>query len=163
MYPWQSGSHGREETQRMHLNPNPDAGCPTTAISSGTSTDHRLQRVAALSRDWKHAYLRFSGAELLIEIARFWASIGDLQPKLDRYEILGVMGPDEYHDAYAGADRPGVDNNTYTNVMAVWVICGHAGDRRAAAALPPGGGGGAGVRRRRARAAGGTSRARCGS
>jgi trehalose/maltose hydrolase-like predicted phosphorylase len=32
------------------------------------------------------------------------------------------MGPDEYHEAYPGADRPGLDNNTYTNVMVVWVL-----------------------------------------
>ena len=32
------------------------------------------------------------------------------------------MGPDEYHDAYPGRDGPGLDNNTYTNVMAVWVL-----------------------------------------
>jgi trehalose/maltose hydrolase-like predicted phosphorylase len=32
------------------------------------------------------------------------------------------MGPDEYHEAYPGRDRPGLDNNTYTNVMAVWVL-----------------------------------------
>ncbi|HUF94321.1 MAG TPA: glycosyl hydrolase family 65 protein, partial [Candidatus Limnocylindria bacterium] len=32
------------------------------------------------------------------------------------------MGPDEYHDRYPGADRPGLDNNAYTNVMAVWVL-----------------------------------------
>ena len=67
-------------------------------------------------------FLRFAGAEMLIEIARFWASIASYNPRLGRYEILGVMGPDEYHDRYPGADRPGLDNNTYTNVMAVWVL-----------------------------------------
>jgi len=59
---------------------------------------------------------------MLIEIARFWASIASYNERLDRYEILGVLGPDEYHDRYPGADRPGLDNNTYTNVMAVWVL-----------------------------------------
>ena len=59
---------------------------------------------------------------MLIEIARFWASAVSYNPKLDRYEILGVMGPDEYHDAYPDSGRQGVDNNTYTNVMAVWVL-----------------------------------------
>ena len=33
------------------------------------------------------------------------------------------MGPDEYHDAYPGADKPGLNNNAYTNLMAVWVLC----------------------------------------
>jgi trehalose/maltose hydrolase-like predicted phosphorylase len=33
------------------------------------------------------------------------------------------MGPDEYHTGYASSDRPGIDNNAYTNLMAVWVLC----------------------------------------
>ncbi len=44
------------------------------------------------------------GAEMIFEIARFWASIATYDPDLDRYEIVGVMGPDEYHDGYVGAD-----------------------------------------------------------
>ena len=39
MFPWQSGSNGREETQQLHLNPeSPGVGCPTTLICSATST-----------------------------------------------------------------------------------------------------------------------------
>jgi trehalose/maltose hydrolase-like predicted phosphorylase/beta-phosphoglucomutase-like phosphatase (HAD superfamily) len=123
MFPWQSGSNGREETQEVHLNPRSGRWLP----------DHsRLQRhvnIAIAYNVWQHymvtgsvPFLRFTGAELLIEIARFWSSITTYNPKLDRYEILGVMGPDEYHDAYPDSDRPGLDNNTYTNVMAVWVL-----------------------------------------
>jgi trehalose/maltose hydrolase-like predicted phosphorylase len=123
MFPWQSGSDGREETQQLHLNP----------LSGRWLPDHsRLQRhvnIAVAYNTWQHylatgniTFLRFAGAEMLIEIARFWASIASYNPRLDRYEILGVMGPDEYHDRYPDADHPGLDNNTYTNVMAVWVI-----------------------------------------
>jgi alpha,alpha-trehalase len=50
------------------------------------------------------------------------ASIAQYNSELDRYEILGVMGPDEYHDSYPGSDRPGLNNNAYTNIMAVWVL-----------------------------------------
>jgi len=32
------------------------------------------------------------------------------------------MGPDEYHEAYPDADEQGLRNNTYTNVMVVWVL-----------------------------------------
>ncbi len=32
------------------------------------------------------------------------------------------MGPDEYHDAYPDTQRAGLNNNAYTNVMAVWVL-----------------------------------------
>jgi len=40
-----------------------------------------------------------------------------------RYEIHGVMGPDEFHDAYPETTKPGINNNAYTNIMAVWVLC----------------------------------------
>jgi trehalose/maltose hydrolase-like predicted phosphorylase len=123
MYPWQSGSDGREETQLLHLNPHSGRWLPDNS---------HLQRHVNISVAydvWQHyqvtgdtQYLRFGGAETLIEIARFWASLATYNPDLDRFEILGVMGPDEYHDAYPASDRPGVDNNTYTNVMAVWVL-----------------------------------------
>jgi hypothetical protein len=62
------------------------------------------------------------GAEMLRKIARFWASAATDNPELDRYEIRGVMGPDEYHDAYPGAARPGLNNNAYTSAMAAWVL-----------------------------------------
>ena len=32
------------------------------------------------------------------------------------------MGPDEFHDAYPGADMTGLNNNAYTNVMAAWSL-----------------------------------------
>jgi trehalose/maltose hydrolase-like predicted phosphorylase/beta-phosphoglucomutase-like phosphatase (HAD superfamily) len=123
MFPWQSGSNGREETQQLHLNPRSGRWLP----------DHsHLQRhvnIAIAYNVWQHylvtgstGFLRFVGAELLIEIARFWASVTTFNAEEARYEILGVMGPDEYHEAYPGVDRPGLDNNTYTNVMVVWVL-----------------------------------------
>ncbi len=59
---------------------------------------------------------------MILEIARFWASIASWSEEHGRYQILGVMGPDEYHDAYPGAEAPGLDNNAYTNVMAAWVL-----------------------------------------
>jgi trehalose/maltose hydrolase-like predicted phosphorylase len=37
--------------------------------------------------------LRFQGAELLIEIARLWASAASYNRRLDQYDILGVVGP----------------------------------------------------------------------
>jgi alpha,alpha-trehalase len=68
-------------------------------------------------------FLRFFGAEMILEIARLWASIATYNPALDRYEIKGVMGPDEYHESYPGRAEPGLDNNAYTNLMAVWCLC----------------------------------------
>ena len=123
MYPWQSGSSGREETQRYHLNPDsgrwlPDASHLQRHINSAIAYNiwHYYQATA------DSEFLRFWGGEIILEIARFWASISTYNRTIDRYEILAVMGPDEYHDAYPGADTPGVDNNAYTNLMAAWVL-----------------------------------------
>ena len=33
-----------------------------------------------------------------------------------------MVGPDDYHDAYPGAEQPGLDDNAYTNVTAAWVL-----------------------------------------
>jgi len=66
--------------------------------------------------------LNFYGAELILEIARFWSSMASFNDERGRYEIRGVMGPDEFHDAYPGSTTPGINNNAYTNIMAVWVL-----------------------------------------
>lgn len=67
-------------------------------------------------------FLSFCGAQMLLEIARFWASIATYNHDLDRYELLGVMGPDEYHDGYPDSDKPGLDNNACPNIMATWIL-----------------------------------------
>ena len=59
---------------------------------------------------------------MLIEIARFWASVTTYDRALARYRISGVMGPDEYHDGYPDRDEPGLDDNAYTNVMVVSLL-----------------------------------------
>ena len=51
MFPWQSGSNGREETQRMHLNPHSGRWLPDHSHSAAARQHRgRLQRVAALHR-----------------------------------------------------------------------------------------------------------------
>lgn len=124
LFPWQSGSNGREETQQLHLNPR----------SGQWDPDHtHLQRHvnAAIAYNIWHYYqatrdvefLRAYGAEMLLEIARLWASLASHDAAADRYDIKGVIGPDEYHEGYPDRDQPGIDNNTYTNIMAVWCLC----------------------------------------
>ena len=58
---------------------------------------------------------------MMLEIARFWASIAHFNPERDRYEIHGVMGPDEFHEKYPGSEEEGLRNNAYTNVMVAWI------------------------------------------
>jgi trehalose/maltose hydrolase-like predicted phosphorylase len=124
MFPWQSASNGRETTQTLHLNPKSGRWMPDAS---------HLQRhvdAAIAYNSWQYfqatgdvEFLRFFGAELMLEIARFWATIATYDHIEDRYCIRGVMGPDEYHERYPDREDPGLDNNAYTNVMAVWCLC----------------------------------------
>lgn len=123
LYPWQSGSNGREETQQLHLNPKSGRWLPD---------DTHLQRhvnAAIAYNTWQYyeatddmEFISTYGAEMILEIARFFAGITRYNEELERYEIIGVVGPDEYHDGYPDSAEPGLNNNAYTNVMAVWVL-----------------------------------------
>ncbi len=123
MFPWQSGSDGSEETQVIHLNP----------LSGQWDPDHsHLQRhvnAAIFYNIWQYylitddlAFIGDYGAELMLEITRFWASIVQYNADRGRYEIHGVMGPDEFHEQYPDATEPGLRNNAYTNVMVAWIF-----------------------------------------
>ncbi|GAA3388138.1 glycoside hydrolase family 65 protein [Streptomyces roseoviridis] len=122
-YPWQSASSGREETQELHLNPRSGRWLPDFS---------RLQRhvnSAVAYNVWRYAqttgdrgFLHSAGAEVLLEIARNWAGSATYDSALGRYRIRGVVGPDEYHDAYPDASMPGIDDNAYTNATTAWVL-----------------------------------------
>jgi len=122
MFPWQSGSSGREETQVIHLNPRSGVWDPDRS---------RLQRHvnAAIAKNvWDYVqatgdrdFLARHGAEMLLEIARFWASMAEATSE-GKFSIEGVMGPDEFHEAYPDAASGGLRDNAYTNVMAMWCL-----------------------------------------
>ncbi|MEU7058016.1 glycosyl hydrolase family 65 protein [Streptomyces sp. NPDC046197] len=123
LYPWQSGSDGREETQRLHLNPRSGRWLPDNSRLQrhvGSAVAYNVWQYCEASGDAE--FLHTKGAEMLLHIARFWADSATWDEHLGRHRILGVMGPDEYHDAYPGATRPGLDDNAYTNVTAAWVL-----------------------------------------
>lgn len=123
MYPWQSGSNGREETPELSLSPKGTRWVPE-------HTDLQLHVNSAIAYNiWQYyqttddmSFLAFYGAEMLLEIARFWSSIATYNPDRDCYEIRNVMGPDEYHYRYPHAETLGIHNNAYTNLMAVWTL-----------------------------------------
>ena len=123
MFPWQSGSDGREESPRMHLNPrsghwNPDPS--HRAHHVGIAVAYNVWQYYQTTADV--AYLIDFGAEMLVEIARFWVSRTSYDVGRKRYCINGVIGPDEFHTGSAEHPFEGINNNAYTNVMAVWVI-----------------------------------------
>jgi len=123
MFPWQSGSDGREESQLVHLNPVsgrwvPDASRRQRHI--GLAVAYNVWQYYQATHD--DEFMSHYGAEMILDIARFWGSIAVYDHGRDRYVIRGVMGPDEFHTGYPGAPDDGVDNNAYTNVMAAWVL-----------------------------------------
>jgi alpha,alpha-trehalase len=123
MFPWQSGSNGREETDRQFFNPRSGRWMPDHSHLQrhvGAAVAYNVWQYYQVSGDLE--FLVDYGAEMLLDMARFWASATTYNERLARYEIHGVMGPDEYHDRYPGAERFGLSNNAYTNVMAVWVL-----------------------------------------
>ncbi|MET9128794.1 glycoside hydrolase family 65 protein [Streptomyces antibioticus] len=123
LYPWQSGSDGREETQEVHLNPRSGRWLPDHSRLQrhvGSAVAYNVWQYCESSGDTE--FLHTKGAEMLLQIARFWADSATWDERLGRHRIRGVMGPDEYHDAYPDALRPGLDDNAYTNVTAAWVL-----------------------------------------
>jgi trehalose/maltose hydrolase-like predicted phosphorylase len=124
MFPWQSGSDGQEETQAFNLNPRSGRWVPDNSYRQrhvGSAVAWNIWQYIQITDD--REFLQFYGAELILEIARFWASITIYNEERDRYEIHGVVGPDEFHEAYPGNSAPGLKNNAYTNIMATWVFC----------------------------------------
>lgn len=59
--------------------------------------------------EWMHDF----GAEIILDTALFWSSRVHLNVKRECYEILDVIGPDEYHEH-------DVNNNAFTNCMVQW-------------------------------------------
>ncbi|WP_448072947.1 beta-phosphoglucomutase family hydrolase [Georgenia yuyongxinii] len=128
MFPWQSGSDGREETPAVLFNTRSGRWMPDN------SRRQRHVGLAVAYNAWQYyqttgdvAWLAHRGADLIIEVARFFVSLATYDAAEDRFHIEGVMGPDEYHDGYPDAPGQGLRDNAYTNVLTAWV-CARAAD-----------------------------------
>ena len=66
---------------------------------------HAIWQYERATGDWD--FIEQHGAEMLFEIARFCVSRVHLNPVKGHYEVIRVLGPDEYHE--------NVDNNAFTN------------------------------------------------
>jgi len=138
LFPWQSGSDGREETPRQLYNTRSGRWMPDN------SSRQRHVGLAVAHNAWQHfqatgdrAWLAARGGELIIEVTRMFASQATYDPAGERFHIAGVMGPDEYHDGYPDAPGTGLRDNAYTNVLLSW-LCERAGDVLAELAGHPG-------------------------
>jgi beta-phosphoglucomutase family hydrolase len=122
-FPWQSGSDGREETPTEFFNPRSGRW-----MVDNSRRQHHVSLAVAYELWQYHQvtgdddFLVDYGAELLVEIARFWVDLAEHDPGTGRWSIRGVMGPDEFHDGYPDRPGAGIDDNAYTNVMVSWLL-----------------------------------------
>ncbi len=125
-YPWESARDGLDVTPQWGY-----IGSTRIPIVSGDLEDHITADVAwaaAHEASWSGNPLeaRTPAGKMLMETARYWAS----RCHVDDHgvaHILGVIGPDEYHER--------VDDNAFTNVMARWNL--RTAARIAAGTVPP--------------------------
>lgn len=112
-YPWESADDGTEQCPDWTIEP--DGSCTRCLVAVyehhvTAAVAYGIYNYVKITGD--EAFLMTEGAEILTETARFWASRCKYVPEKDRYEILQVTGPDEWHEP--------VNNNLYTNYLAQW-------------------------------------------
>lgn len=114
LYAWESTDDGEETTPPFVLLPNGQR----QAILTGVQEHHLAADIAYAILQYRQAsgddeFFWSYGAEMLLDIARFWASRAEMGLE-GRYHINTVIGPDEYHEY--------TDDSAYTNVMAQWTL-----------------------------------------
>ncbi|MFO7592391.1 MAG: glycosyl hydrolase family 65 protein [Acidimicrobiia bacterium] len=123
MYPWQSGSDGREETPTEFFNPRSGRWMPDNSRRQrhvNLAIGHNIWQYYEVTAD--HEFLASYGAEMIVEIARLLANTTTFDDVDGRYHMRGVMGPDEFHDGYPDSPGRGIDDNAYNNVMTAWLL-----------------------------------------
>jgi len=114
MYAWESADTGQEVTPSVVITPTGEV----LRVLNGEMEVHITADIAyAVWQYWNatgdEQFFLDSGAEIILQGARFWASRGQLESD-GIYHIRGVIGPDEYHED--------VDDNAFTNLMAAWAL-----------------------------------------
>jgi trehalose/maltose hydrolase-like predicted phosphorylase len=114
LYAWESTDTGVDVTPSFVYN----AAGERLEILTGLLEHHISADVAyAIWQYWRttqdEAFFLDAGAEMLLEMARFWASRAE-RGEDGRYHIMTVIGPDEFHE--------NANDNAYTNLMAQWEL-----------------------------------------
>lgn len=123
LFPWQSGSDGRDQTPFTLFNPRSGRWIPDRTRFErhvGLAIAYCAWQYWQVTGDFD--FLAGVGADLIFEVARCFASMTCSIEGSDRLHITQVMGPDEFHDRYPWSEEPGVSDNAYTNVMTSWVL-----------------------------------------
>lgn len=114
MYPWESGWIEDGDVTPDNLGVDLVTGkllrCCTGEIEHHVTADIAVAVYQYYIATGDQGFLEECGYEILLETARFWTSRMVWNEKFQRYEILHVIGPDEYQED--------VNNNAYTNYLA---------------------------------------------
>jgi kojibiose phosphorylase len=111
MFPWESADTGEETTPAWAKNFDGSLiHIRTHEMEHHITADvtYAVYQYYVATQDIR--FMLKCGFEMIFATARFWASRVEYNPRLKRYEIKHVIGPDEFHED--------VDNNAYTNSMA---------------------------------------------
>jgi kojibiose phosphorylase len=117
-YPWESAMTGDEVTPRWVPAPAGHTdGQQQIRVWTGDIELHISSDIAyAVWQYWQatgdDAFMIHYGAEMILDTAVFWCCRTKWNPMAERYELTGVIGPDEYHEH--------VDNNFFTNSLVKW-------------------------------------------
>jgi kojibiose phosphorylase len=113
LFSWEATDSGAETTPDYML-----SGGERVPVLTGREEHHIAADIAyaiwscrLVSGDAR--FFQHYGAEMLLEIAHFWASRATRGAD-QHYHIRRVIGPDEYHES--------VDDNAYTNELARWTL-----------------------------------------
>ncbi|HEY9714059.1 MAG TPA: HAD-IA family hydrolase, partial [Chroococcales cyanobacterium] len=122
-FPWQSASNGKERTPYywwFSATKQWVQDYTRREIHVNGAVAYNVWQYFQVSHDVPFMYSY--GSEIILEISRFFATYAKYNKERDRYELHAVVGPDEFHGGYPGAETFGINNNTYTNFMAAWTI-----------------------------------------
>ena len=115
LWPWESADSGMEETPDTWVNFD-----GTVLPVYNAKREHHIACDIVYGIHLYHVhtgdeeFMLGYGLPMVLETARFWASRVSYNADSDFYEIKLVIGPNEFQE--------GVDNNSYTNAMARWVL-----------------------------------------
>lgn len=114
MYPWECAWIDDGEVTPLYLGTDVVTGkvqkCLTGLIEHHISADVAYAVWQYYQASGDRDYMERYGYEIILDTALFWASRLEWNENKGCYEILDVIGPDEYKEH--------VDNNAYTNYMA---------------------------------------------
>lgn len=115
LWPWESAASGKDETPQTWVN------FDGTIIPVYNSTrEHHIAGdvsygvLSYYDASGDENFMLECGIEMIFEAARFWASRVTYDRRHEHYGIREVIGPNEFQES--------VDNNSYTNYLAKWVL-----------------------------------------